>query len=313
MLELLAIGDVVDHGDAERVVARRRQRHLRPRDDAVLADVALLERVCLARMRHGRAVDDVVGMGDGGEVHARQLLARVAEHALERRIRPRHHPVAADGDADAGGLEDHPEEMLGLLGAPPQLVRPLQQAGDADDDEEHGGGSEPGDHRVGRVVVRELVQADDHGEREQRDRHEHDRPPAGFHVARHARAADRGLAHRGVECRRPEDDVRRGVRRREHARCNGRRGEAAAEVREVGRHEQERTAAEEPDGACLRPAREEHPQENERERQIPDREDEADLRRVGHGPDEPEHRRRDRRADRDVDRRRARRRDGAED
>ena len=139
LLELVASADVFDQADPDAVLEVESDVHVRVERRAVLAHVALVDRERIAPrivelVLHGELA--VVRVRDVGVVHPRELLTRVAEHALERRVRLAHDPIAADGDPDRRAFEDEAKPLLGLLSGGGRTLELADQAGDAVDDEE---------------------------------------------------------------------------------------------------------------------------------------------------------------------------------
>ena len=135
----MASADVFDQADPDAVLEVEGDVHVRVERRAVLAHVALVDRErvasCIVELvLHGEL--SVVRVRDVGVVHPRELLARVAEHALERRVRLAHDPVATDGDPDRRALEDEAEPLLGVFRRSCRALELADQAGDAIDDEE---------------------------------------------------------------------------------------------------------------------------------------------------------------------------------
>src|SRR6478752_4668912 len=170
LLELMAAADVFDQADTDAVVDVERDVHVRVERRAVLAHVALVdrERVALRIVElvlHGER--PVVRVRDVGVVHPRELLALVAEHALERRVRLAHDPVAPDGDPDRRALEDEAEPLLRVLCGGGRPLELADQAGDAVDDEERCACSGPGERIDVHVSLERLLH--DRGHRDAED------------------------------------------------------------------------------------------------------------------------------------------------
>jgi len=119
LLEGEAAGRILDQADPQSVVEAEHDVNMCVDADAVLAHISLVDRVLVARPCVELALQLeplLVRVGDVGVVHPCEFVGRVAEHALQGRIRLAHDPAPADRDADRGALEDHAELPFGVLG-----------------------------------------------------------------------------------------------------------------------------------------------------------------------------------------------------